>query len=206
MALSRTVKHLRLLVILTISLEAVGILLHFNQLGLLDLVIEGNFVSTEQINKFSRWGNYQFIFHLALYSFSALFFLRWAYVSDNKSKQTGTNQSKSLSSFLLLWLVPLANLVKPLQHILGFSLNQYKERDRKSLDSYQRLIIIWWVLWLISGPLGRVLIYVFYPDLSVVESYSYMLLYIAIEFISVITGILFITILSRQLQFIRANK
>jgi|GEM_PF-5287273 len=205
MALSRTINHLRRLVILTISLEAVGVYLHFTQIDLLGSVIAGDFVSSEQINKISTWGNMQFIFHLGLYSFTALFFLRWSYISPYRGKQIDPRHSKSLSSFLLLWIIPLVNLVRPLQHILGFSLSQSKNRDPKSVGSYQRLIIIWWLLWLISGPLGRILAYLYYPNVSVAESYSYLLLYIALEFISIITGLLFIIILGRQLQFIRAN-
>ena len=205
MALSRTIKHLRRLVILTISLEAIGIFLHASQIDLLGNIMAGDFVKANEINEMFIWGKRQFLFHLGLYSFTALFFVRWSYVSQKNKKYTEFDHTRPLASVLYLWLVPVANFIRPYQLILGFTLAQYCKRDLASLQSYRRLITIWWILWLISGPFGRFLAYLYYPNGSVFESYSYLFLYLGLEFISIICGLLFVVILGRQLRFFRTN-
>ena len=206
MALSRTTKHLRLLVILVTVLEIVGIVFHFYQIASLRAVIEGDFVSSAYINQISDWSYWQFLWHLALYSFAGLFFLRWSYVSQASKQFVKSNASKTLNEVLLLWFVPVLNLFRPVQHIIGFSLKQYLKIDEKAIKSYQALIIVWWCSWLVSGPFGRFLAHLSLPHQSVEQAYTYLIVYVFLEFLSIITGILFLVILGRQLRFLRENK
>tara|TARA_R110002050_G_scaffold122015_3_gene240501 strand:+ start:36846 stop:37466 length:621 start_codon:yes stop_codon:yes gene_type:complete len=206
MALSRTTKHLRLLVILVLVLEVAGIVLHFYQIDALGLIIKGEFVSSVYINKISDWSYWQFVAHLALYSFAGLFFLRWTYTSQIGAVFSKSNTSKSLKEVLVLWFIPFFNLFRPLQHIRAFSLQQFQSTDIKAIKNYRSLITIWWFLWLISGPVGRYLAHLSFPNESVVASYTYLIFYVFLEFLSIITAILFLVILGRQLHFIRGNK
>lgn len=206
MALSRTNKHLRLLVILVIVLEIVGIVFHFYQMVSLRVVIEGEFVSSAYINQISDWSYWQFLSHLAVYSFAGLFFLRWSYISQAGKEFVQSNVSKTLNEVLLLWFVPVLNLFRPARHIIDFSLKQYLKRGDKALKGYQTLIIVWWCLWLVSGPFGRFLVHLFVPHQSVEQSYTYLIVYVLLECLSIITGILFLVILGRQLRFLRENK
>jgi hypothetical protein len=94
-------------------------------------------------------------------------------------------------------LIPFANLFKPLQYILGFLLVQ---EDYKLLGNHRKLISIWWTLWLISGPLGRALAYFIFPQENLEQSYFYLLWYIFIELLALLTGLLLLMILRRQLK------
>ncbi len=205
MALCRTINHLRLLVIFVISLELIGVVLHLKQMGLLKQILSGELVSTAEVNKSTSWGNMQFIVHLALYSFACLFFLRWTYVSQFVSKKVNAQPLKSLVQVILLWIIPIANLIRPIQYISEILLRQYPKSDVRALKSYQTTIKSWWILWLISGPIGRFFIYISYPDTNLDRSLTYLILYIIIELLSILTGVLFMVILSRQYKFIRRN-
>tara|TARA_R110002050_G_scaffold91576_4_gene192215 strand:+ start:1669 stop:2289 length:621 start_codon:yes stop_codon:yes gene_type:complete len=206
MALSRTAKHLRLLVILVIALEIAGIVFHLYQMASLRAVIDGEFVSSATINQLSDWSYWQFLWHLALYSFAGLFFLRWSYISQAGKEFAKSNASKTLNEVLLLWFVPVLNLFRPARHIIDFSLKQYLKKVDKALKSYQTLIIVWWCIWLVSGPFGRFLVHLSVPHQSVEQTYTYLVVYVFLEFLSIITGILFLIILGRQLRFLRENK
>jgi len=205
MALSRTTKHLRTLVLLTITLEVIGVFLYLSKISILKGIVQGDYVSSDMINQLADWSYLQFVLHLALYSFAGLFFLRWTYVSQAGNKFFDSEKSKSLKEVLFLWLIPIFNLFRPLQHILGFSLQQYIKTDSKSLKNYRSLITVWWFMWLTSGPVGFLLEHFSFIDQSVDQSPSYMLLYLFLEIISIATGLLLIVILNRQLQFIRKN-
>jgi hypothetical protein len=206
MSLKRTSKHLRSLVLLVLSLEVIGIYLHFKEIVLFKAVVNGSYVSSEEINQISALSYWQFAFYLGVYCFAGLFFLRWTYISQAKSKLIGELDSKSLKEVLSLWLIPIVNLFKPLQHIRSFLLVQYDKSIQKSLDSYSKLITTWWVLWLISGPLGRLLAHFIFPKENLEQSYHYLQWYIMLELLSLITALLFLMILRRQLKFIRGKE
>ncbi|PTM04077.1 MAG: hypothetical protein DA405_08440 [Bacteroidetes bacterium] len=206
MALSRTTKNLRFLVILIIALEIAGIVFHFYQITSLRVIIEGEFVSSAYINQISDWSYWQFLLHLALYSSAGLLFLRWSYVSQAGKQFVKSNASKTLNEVMLLWFVPVLNLFRPAQHIIGFSIKQYLKISDEAIKSYQALIIVWWCMWLVSGPFGRFLAYLSLPHQSVEQAYTYLIVYVFLEFLSIITGILFLVILGRQLRFLRENK
>jgi cytochrome bd-type quinol oxidase subunit 2 len=163
-------------------------------------VVNESYVSSDEINQISDLSYWQFAFYLGGYSFAGLFFFKWTHLSQAKSILVGEPTRKSLKAILLLWLIPFANLIKPLQHILGFLLVQ---KEAKSLESYRKLITAWWVLWLMSGPLGRILMHFIFPQENLEQSYFYLQWYIFIELLSVLTGLLFLLILRRQLKIFK---
>jgi hypothetical protein len=191
MLLKYTSNYLRPLIVLILLVDVIGIYLHLKELSLFKAIINESYVASKEINQISDLSYWQLLLYLAVYFFAGLFFIRWSYLSP--PKLVGEQRIKTLKEPLFLGLIPFANLFKPLQYILGFLLVQ---EDYK----YRKLIRIWWTLWLISGPLGRSLAYFIFPQENLEESYFYLLWYIFIELLALLTGLLLLMILRRQLK------
>jgi hypothetical protein len=193
-----TSNYLRPLIVLILLLEIIGIYLHLKELALLKAIVNESYVASREINQISDLSYWQLLLYLGVYFFAGLFFIRWGYLSP--PKLVGEQRIKTLKEPLFLGLIPFANLFKPLQYILGFLLVQ---EDHKSLGNYRKFITIWWTLWLISGPLGRALAYFIFPQENLEQSYFYLLWYIFIEWLALLTGLLLLMILRRQLKIFK---
>ena len=198
MFLKYTSNYLRPLIVLILFLEIIGVYLHLKELALFKAIVNETYVASREINQISDLSYWQLLLYLGVYFFVGLFFIRWSYLSPPKLVRE--QRSEILKKPLFLGLIPFANLFKPLQYVLDFLLVQ---EDQKLLGNYRKLITIWWTLWLISGPLGRALAYFIFPQENLEQSYFYLVWYIFIELLALLTGLLFLNILRRQLKIFK---
>lgn len=148
------------LIWIVLLLEFISLISKFFQLGLLQNVANGNYVSIEALNANDTREQIIAVFYLIAMLISIITFIQWfrrAYYNLHiKVKNLSYSEGWAAGS----WFVPVISLFRPFQIMKELYLETHNLLVKNKIILNHKLktnfLVVWWTLWILDNIIGQI--------------------------------------------------